>query len=305
MRFSKIQTATFYLIIANIIWGVSYPLYKWSLESIPPLTFAFLRIFLGGLILLPFCLGKIRINKTDLPVLLIFSLTGITFGIGFLFLGLLTAPSINVPIIASSAPIFLIIASFFYLKEKIKFKIVFGTILSLLGVMLLVTGPFLKNGIRGSIEGNLFLVLSTIASVVYTVLFKKLLDRYHPLTLVFWSFLLGSLFLLPFVFLELAKYHYTLHITAKSVFSVFYGAFFASAIGHTLNAFGLGAIPASEVGVFSYIDPIATILVAIPLLGEQITPLYLLASFLVFLGIFVAEERFNWHPLHKLYKNSE
>ena len=79
-----------------------------------------------------------------------------------------------------------------------------------------------------------------------------------------------------------------------------YGIFLASAFGHALYAFGLSKIHANESGVFAYIDPVATALVAVPLLGETISIWYLIGSVLVFGGIFIAEKRIHYHPFHKL-----
>lgn len=53
-------------------------------------------------------------------------------------------------------------------------------------------------------------------------------------------------------------------------------------------------------GIFLYIDPLATVLVAMPLLGEFPGPLYILGAILVFMGIYIAEGRIHWHPIHLL-----
>lgn len=54
----------------------------------------------------------------------------------------------------------------------------------------------------------------------------------------------------------------------------------------------------TEVSVFVYIDPIVTILIAAPLLGEKPDATFLVGAILVFGGIFISEGRLHWHPLH-------
>ena len=75
---------------------------------------------------------------------------------------------------------------------------------------------------------------------------------------------------------------------------------FATALAHWFNAYAIKYMPTSNAGIFTYIDPVATVIVAVPLLHETITFPYLLGSIFVFLGIFVAEKRLHWHPLHLL-----
>lgn len=296
----KIQISILFLIIANAIWGASFPVYKWALSDIPSLTFVFLRFYIGALILLPFVYKDLKIQREDLRNLFMLSFVGITISISLLILGLKLSSSINAPIIMSSGPVVLIIGSLFYLKEKLKRKVVLGTLVSLAGVLLIVILPVFKEGLDGSILGNLFLVGAAITSVIHALLLKKVMPKYKPLVIAFWQFLIGSLPLLPFFFIELNQTHWTANINMKILIGIFFGAVLATAVAHSIYAYGIKFIKASEVGVFTYVDPIATIIIAVPLLHEEITPLYLAGAFFVFLGIFVAEGRLHYHPFHKL-----
>ena len=300
MQLGKIQLSILALIIANVIWGASFPIYKWALDDIPSLTFVFLRFYIAALILLPFVYKDLKVNREDWWDLFLLSFVGITISISLLILGLKLSSSINAPIIMSSGPVVLIIGSLFYLKEKLKRKVVMGTLVSLIGVLLIVILPVFKEGLDGSILGNLFLVGAAITSVIHALLLKKIMPKYKPLVIAFWQFLIGSLPLLPFFFIELNQTHWTADINMKIIIGLFFGAVLATAIAHSIYAYGIKFIKASEVGVFTYVDPVATIIVAVPLLHEEITPLYLAGAAFVFLGIFIAEGRLHYHPFHKL-----
>ena len=300
MSLGKIQLSILALIIANVIWGASFPIYKWALDDIPSLTFVFLRFYIGALILLPFVYKDLKVERKDWWDLFLMSFVGITISISLLILGLKLSSSINAPIIMSAGPVVLIIGSLFYLKERLKKKVVLGTLVSLVGVLLIVILPVFKEGLDGSVLGNLFLVGAAITSVVHALLLKKIMPKYKPLPIAFWQFLIGSLPLLPFFFIELNQTHWTSDINMKIIIGIFFGAVLATAIAHSIYAYGIKFIKASEVGVFTYVDPVATIIVAVPLLHEEITPLYLAGAAFVFLGIFIAEGRLHYHPLHKL-----
>src|SRR3989344_9043080 len=115
LRLSKHHLAIFALIIANIIWGAASPIFKWSLQDIQPFTLAFLRFFIGALLLLPFTLHNLHIQKRDWVKLSLLSLSGITINISFFFIAIQMTSSINAPIIASAAPVFIIVGSFLFL----------------------------------------------------------------------------------------------------------------------------------------------------------------------------------------------
>lgn len=303
MQLGKIRIAILFLILANVIWGASFPIYKWAIEDIPSLTFVFLRFYIGAIIMLPFVYKDLRIEREDWWNLFWLSFIGITVTISLLILGLKLSSSINAPIILSAGPIILIIGSFFYLKERLKRKVVLGTFVSLIGVLTIVLLPVFKEGLDGSILGNIFLVGAAIGSVIHALLLKKILPKYKALTIAFWSFLIGSLPLLPIYFIELNQTHWTQDLNMKILIGIIFGSVLATAVAHSFFAYGMKFIKASEVGIFTYVDPIATIIIAIPLLHEEITPLYLVGALFVFLGIFVAEGRLHYHPLHKLREN--
>jgi drug/metabolite transporter (DMT)-like permease len=291
-----------FLIIANIIWGFSFPLYKLSLTNVPPFTFVFLRFFLAAIILFPFAYKHLRIEKSDFKNIFFRSLIGITIAITLVIFGLKYSSSINAPIILSSQPVILIIGAYFFLKEKIKIKLALGTFVSLIGVLTIVLLPVLEKGLDGSVTGNLFFVLASIAAVIDVLLMKKLLNKYSAMTITFWSFLIGSLPLLPFVFMEYAQTQWITHLDLTGAFGILYACVLATALGHLIYNYGMKYILASEVGIFTYVDPIATIILAVPLLHEAISLPYLIGAFLVFMGIFIAEERIHYHPIQRLFR---
>lgn len=301
-KLSKRKLAILALITANIIWGSSFPVYKWALTSVPPFTFVFLRFFLGAIIILPFTFRNLRIAREDISKLIAYSLCGISIAISFLFLGLRLSPSINAPIIYSAGPILLILFSIFYLKEKPKRRVLIGTSISLLGVLIVVIRPVLENGFNLVILGNLFFVLACIADATSIVVLEKIMKKYSPFTIIFWSFLIGSLPLIPLMALEQQSTPLS-SINMQGIVGIAYGVLLAAVAAHLCFAFGAKYIRTSEIGIFAYVDPIATALIAVPLLSEKITLYYLLGSLFVFAGIFIAEGRIHYHPIHLLSKS--
>lgn len=299
MNLSKKQIAIIFLISANIIWGAALPIYKWALEVIPPFTFAFLRFFIASLILIPFIYKKFKFEKKDIPKLIFVSIISLTIQIPLLFFGLKLAPSINAPIIISSGPIILIGSSFIFLKEKVAKKLLAGTLISFVGVLIIIFRPALSSGFSGDVLGNFFVFLATVCSVIQTIVLKKIMERNQTLVVVFLMFAIAAITLAPLALIEYSTMG-LFKLDFQSIFGILYAVIFSSIIAYYFLSFGLKYINASDSGVFSYVDPIATIIIAVPLLNEVITPTYVIAAMLVFMGIYVAEGRLHYHPFHLL-----
>lgn len=293
------------LIITNIIWGGASPIFKFSLENIPPFTLAFIRFFFAGLIFLPFLFLKWqRITLRNLIEIFLVVFFGIFINITFFFLGLKKTASINVPIIASSGPVFLYIFSILFLKEKPKIKVFTGMMISLLGVLVIILSPLLFDGKKvlfGEVEGNFFILLATLGTVFSTIIGKNLFKKVNPYFVTPITFFLSSFLFLIFVPQELFIWSFN-HLNINGWVGIIYGIFFSSGIAYFLYYYGISKIDGQEVGLFTYIDPVVAVLIAIPLLGEYPDLFYIIGSILVFGGIYLAEGRIHWHPISRLKK---
>lgn len=296
----KHNQAILALIVANIIWGAASPIFKLSLQNLPPFTLAFLRFFGALMLLFPFAARNLWIERKDWLKLFLLSFFGITVNITFFFLGLEFAPSINAPIISSAGPVFIYLFSIFVLREKNHPKVLAGALVSLLGVLVIVGQPIFTQGIDGQLLGNLYFVLATLGAVAHAVICKNISNKYNAAAITFWSFLIGSFTFLPFFVFEMTTLHPFNTIDYRGWLGLGFGIFFSSALAYFLFDWGIKKVDAQEAGLFYYIDPAVAAIIAIPLLGEVITSLFLLGSLLVFTGIFIAEGRLHYHPLHKL-----
>ncbi|HZE87793.1 MAG TPA: DMT family transporter [Methylomirabilota bacterium] len=296
MKFSTRHLAVIALIISNIVWGAAAPLFKWSLQDIPPFTLAFLRFALASLLILPLVYSRVTIRLQDIPKMILLALVGIVGHIGLFFLGVQLTASINAPIITTASPLFLILIAYFYLHEKLQKRVLIGTLLSLLGVSLLVVLPLIDQTNHGSIIGNFLLVISTLCFVFYTILLKKFNLNYPSLTVIFWVFFFGAFLFIPFMAAELPTI--TRHpFDIRAIVGILYGAFSSSILAYFCYNFGVRHLKANEVGIFFYLDPLTAIFVAQALLGEVITPLYIVSTLIVFAGIIISEHKLHYHGL--------
>lgn len=299
---SKTHKALIALVIANTIWGAASPIFKWSLENIQPFTLAFLRFSIAALILLPFAWQSLKIEKKDMLKVVMMAFFGVTINISFFFLGLKQTASINAPLIASSAPIFIILFSMAFLKEHPKKREVLGSLLGLLGVLLIIIEPLLSNGVDLSLIGNVFLITATFGSIIHILIAKETINKYNPIVLTFYSFAIGSLGFIAPLTSEINEHGFLSGINTQGAIGIVFGALLSSALAYYLFYWSMKFLPAYEVGLFTYLDPVIAILIAIPLLGEIPTATYIIGAILVFSGIYIAEGRIHYHPLHLFKK---
>lgn len=296
------------LIIANIIWGAASPIFKFALVNIPPFTLAFIRFFFASLLFIPFIKGfnMPKLSQKEWLELLLGSFFGITINITFFFLGLQRTQSINAPIIGSSGPVFLYFLSILFLKEKPKLKVLLGMIIALVGVLIIILSPVLFDGKTiglGELQGNIFFVLATLGAVFHPLLFKNVMKKLDAYRITFISFFVSSFTFLPFAFIEWQRWSFY-ELNVHGWLGIIFGVFFSSALAYFLFNYGISKIKTQEVGLFTYIDPVVAVLIAIPLVHEYPTFYFFAGSVLVFGGIFLAEGRLHWHPFHKLKAQS-
>ncbi len=290
------------LIITNVIWGAASPIFKLALTNIPPFTLAFIRFFFAGLIFVPLIISHWRkLSAKDCFAVIVSGFFGISVNIAFFFLGLEKAPSINAPVIGSSAPVFIFFSSVFFLKEAAGRRMFWGMMISFIGVLVIILTPVTASGhwLTGSVVGNAFFLIATLGYVIQTVMNKDLVRRVDVFQLTGIQFLVGAVTFLPFMMRELDRWSFT-QLNPAGWTGIIFGVFFCSALAYYYFNYAMKKLPAQEAGIFTYIDPVAAVLLAMPLVHEYPNLYFFLGSLLVFGGIFLAEKRIHWHPFHRL-----
>lgn len=291
------------LIIAYVIWGGGPPIFKWAFEDIPTFTLAFLRYAIPVVLMLIFCRKYIPIQRKDLLTVIVAGIFGITFNIGFYFVAIHYTASINAAIIGCASPAFLILGAMFFLKERPTRKMLAGNLVGLTGVLLIVLGPSVALASKTSVFGNLLLLVSTISAVVNTLITKNLITKYHPITLMFWTFLVGTITFYPLALQDSLHYGFLYHLNFQGLFGILYGSLLASFAAWFLFFWAFERITASETTIYSYLQPVSSVIIAFPLVHEVPNALFLMGSALVIFGMYIAENHKKYpHSHHLVHK---
>ena len=200
------------LFIANLIYALNYTFAKDVMpDFIQPSGFILLRV-IGAVILFAltyFIFIREKVNKKDLYRLALSAVFGVAINQLLFFKGLNLTTPINAAIIMTSNPVLVIIMSVLIIKEKLTLRKGAGIILGVIGASFLIL-----NGGRLSVDssnqlGNMFVFINALSYGLYLVIVKPLMLKYNPITVMFYVFSFGLLYVLPFGFNELSIVNWT------------------------------------------------------------------------------------------------
>lgn len=286
----KVHSALF---LVAVIYGANYSIAKIALpEYLQPFGFILLRILTSTLLFWLFSLTqeheKIK-GWADYKLLIICAIFGVGINMLAFFYGLSLTNPINASVIMTFSPIMVLLTAYMLGKERLTPLKIVGVLVGALGALLLVT----KNGVsisQGTFIGDIFIIVNGSSYAIYLVLVKPLMATYKPITVIKWIFLLGSIFTIPFGFNELVATNWSI-IPLDAWLSIGYVLFFATFVVYILNIWSLKFVNSSVVGIYIYLQPIVSTLVAVSFRGDQLDLLTVLYSLLIMVGVYIVSKR--------------
>lgn len=147
-----------------------------------------------------------HVPPRDLLLFFFASLLGIVLNQGTYVLGVSKTSPIDASVVTTTTPIFVMVIAALYLREPITGKKILGVVVGAAGALLLIlSGAHLVSGRTGSgsVSGDLLCLFAQLSFATYFVVFKKLISRYSPVTLMKWMFLYATACCLPFGYSDL------------------------------------------------------------------------------------------------------
>lgn len=177
--------------------------------------------------------------------------------------GLSITSPINASIVATSLPIFALLSSAIFLRERITLMKVLGITLGLSGALMLVLGSATANNAKaGNILGDLLCMTSQCCFAIYLGLFKNLIGKYSVITCMKWMFSFSTLLVAPFTLGGIAEIPFAeiAPVTwAETAFVVFGGTF----IAYILTAKAQKALQPTVVAMYNYVQPTTSTIVSV------------------------------------------
>ena len=286
----SIYFAFILLVASSFFWSGNFFTGKVaSLYNLTPFKLSFLRWSLAFLILLPFTYKKIIEDyekyKNNLPFLIITSILGVTVFNSFTYLSLETTMVINSSIMASVTPLLIIFFSWLIYKTPTYFMQFFGIILSIIGVLLIISRANLYNLLSLNFTiGDLWMLGAVFAWSLYSVLLKKIDSSLSQLATLEVLIFIGLIFILPFYLLEVQNQSY-LPKDSNEILMISYVAIFASITSFFAWNKGVSILGANKASLFLHLIPVFSSIWAIIFLGEKFSFFHLIGTIFIIMGI--------------------
>lgn len=281
------------LLIVNIIYGLNYTIAKDLMpQHILPFGFVLMRVV--GAVILIWSLSlayKEKVDRSDFKLFFFCALTGVVINQSLFFLGLSLTSPINASIIMISSPIFVVLLAAFVLKEKITILKTSGIFLGLTGalILILIRG---NSSIQSDLYGDICIFINAVSYALYLVLVKPLMNKYHPITVMKWVFLLAIPFVIPIGFQEFQKIEwndFTLGMYGAVAFVIVGTTFLA----YLMSNYALRRVSPAIVGAYIYLQPLIATLISILQRKDSPDLIKIIAAVLIFIGVYLVSKKSN------------
>ena len=287
------------IIASVIVWGISYISTEVCLGYMEPVTLAMLRCVIAAAILL--VIWKIRepekkINKKDIPRLLISGIIGVVLYFIFEINGVkYTSPSIAA-IILASIPVISLIAQRVSGRESLTVFKVLGVLLSLAGVALVM--GIGKGSINegGKVIGYLCMLGAAVSWVVFNYITFPLYKSYSPLAITTFQMTAGAAALIPIFLLSGESLP---QINAAVTINLMFLAVFCSALGILLYMYAFRSLGIVTTTLYINIQPLITVIASMLLLNDFLTGNQLIGGIMVVAAVYLSTYKKRDLPLAK------
>jgi len=283
------------LLAANIIYGLNYSIAKSVMpDAIKPFALVSLRSISAAVLfwITSLFMPKEPVKSKDLLFLFGVSFFGVVINQTLFLVGLDMTSPINSSIILSTNPIFAFIFAALILKERITFLKGTGLAIGLSGVLLLILQNGTPDIASSTFLGDIYTLVNTISWAFYTVIIKRMLERYHPVTVMKWTFLFGMVTNIPVGYHQWSTMDWS-SIPFKSWLEIGFVVVFATYLGYLFISFGLRRLSPTIVSTYTYTQPIIAAYLASMMGQDHIDLVMVISALLIFAGVFVVSRQKN------------
>ncbi len=288
--FKNNTKAYLFLTLAALFWSGNFIVGKAaSTFEIPPFSLNFYRWFFAFLILFPFTYKEV-INKKNyvfenLGLFIILGITSITIFNSIVYYSLYYTQVISGILMISTIPVWILFFASFLKIEKTNLFQILGVILSLTGVLFIVTKADIQ--LIKELEfnkGDLSMVIGMLSWAIYSALLRKKTHPISQLALLEIIIICGFIFLVPIYFIEMS-FGNKIVLGLPFILTLGYVVLFPGIFAFLFWIKGIDIIGANRSGVFLHLMTIFGALMAIIILGEKFMFYHFLGAIFIIAGI--------------------
>ena len=284
------------LTLCAFFWSGNFIVGKFAtLYEVPPLTLNFFRWLIVWIILIPFTAKDIFINikiiKEKFCSILLMSITSISIFNSVVYYSLNFTQVLNGALMISTIPVLIIFISFIFRVEKINLNQVLGLILSITGVVIIITQFEFSRLIHLDLnKGDLWLLVAMLSWAIYSTMLKTHKTGLNYLTFISVIVTLGLIFLFPQFLFELNN-HELIKFNFAFFLIISYVVLFAGLGAYIFWNKAVLIVGPSRAGIFLHLMPVFSSFMAIFLLNEKFMNFHIFGAITIVLGIYLSSKK--------------
>lgn len=281
--------------LCNLFWAGNWVTGRAMRDSFGPVALNFWRWLIAALILAPFVLPEVRrqwpVIRRNWKILAALSLSGVVMFQSLVYLGLRNTFAINGVLINSTLPMFMIAMAWAFNRDTVTPRQIAGMVLSLAGVLVIVSRGDFANWNHLSLNlGDFWVLLAMPVWALYSVLLRRRPAELGGMSLVLVLAAMGLPALALGYALELAWIPQAMP-TLPALAGVLYIGLFASVAAFACWNAAVAALGPNIAGFSIHLLPAFGTLLAIVFLGERFETFHLWGVIGIFAGVALATIR--------------
>ena len=250
------------------------------------------RAFVGWLAVIGFLLLRqgarnLRVERRDLTFLLPLGLVGIGTFYLLYFYTVRESTVGTAAILLYSAPAFVVLLAWLFLKEPLNAAKVFALLLTVCGIILVV-GAYDPANLEVSPKVLLTGLLSGLTYGLYAIFGSPLAGHLSPAVILSYALAFGSVLL---VIAALPTLDTLAGLPALSYALLLMLAVIHTTVAFALYTFGIRHLGAGRAAIVATVEPVVAGILGVALLGEELSALKVLGALLVLAGAALAQVR--------------
>ena len=273
-------------LLAVMIWSFNVVLNRYSIDYISPLSISFYRWLIPFVLLTPFMLKSVWQHKVSICIywkkIAILSALGMVISQGLGYVASHYTTAIHMGMINAFVPLITLILAYLILKEPLKIYNVVGGLISILGLLLIISQGKLSNLFNLNISGygDGLMLLAVMSYAFYCVLLKKWEIKLSFLLILYLQMAFAVLYHFPFVF------NYGLNtIDQSNLPIILYAGVCTSLISSLLWMIAVNQLGAHQTSMFMNLMPIFTACIATLWLGEHWFYYHSIGAVIIIVGL--------------------
>ena len=279
------------IVLMASLWAVTWVFTKVAIKEIDPFFFTFLRFVFAAFFIIPFVIKKFP--KKNLLKLLFLSLFAM-WNVVLYAIGIKYTTVLSWSIIYLLSPILVLLLSILIFKNTVKKLNILWIILWFLGAVIVVLLPVIYgwNYSIWWIFGNILILWAMLSFTVYTMWSKSMQKTFDAETITAW-FLFVTL--ITTWIISLVKWELFIDqvstLSNMAWFSIAIVGLLGTWLQYLLQQLVIKKNTSLDWSLFLYVQPAAVVVLAVPILWEKVTYLFIIGAVLALIWVWLSSRK--------------